>query len=532
MILLTFAMSCDVPVEDETYNRPVGEGPWILVDLWHTRIQNPEDYRLEKGVYAYQGVYGFWRLFDQLETSGYNWHSIRTMPLSAPRLEGFDILFINLVHDARPDFTAEEIKVIQEFVHGGGGLFVIADHTNVYRHAERVNPILEPMGIEIAYTTAVDFPPQHSVAGKGWIMIWDFDDHPVTDGVDMISFQTGGSFYTDHGVAFTSTDSFGDFWDEEQEAGYYGNWTWDGDEDIEPLGPLPVVAAAEYGQGRVVVVGDQNIFGDAWINFGNNFEIALNGFEWLAKKESDPRRLRSARRRGTNIGLESSGNFFNTGRTAHDGYYVTFGHFHRDLEITAHATTALTTNHDVHGFLAPTDRYSDSDVDTIRRELEGGKKVFLTFEADQISGATAHLLNALAPDFSLEVDGVTFADKDVLGEVPTRRLTGPSAITSEAMDVDGISLASVALPRGQEERLRYLLDVRSDWGEPLVHSQRGDKYVDIARRKVVGEGELIIFIQDGFWRGRTMGSKETERPTDLNKDAIEFLYRFLDYLKN
>ncbi len=32
--------------QDETFEPPQGEGPWVLVDLYHTRIQNPEDYRL------------------------------------------------------------------------------------------------------------------------------------------------------------------------------------------------------------------------------------------------------------------------------------------------------------------------------------------------------------------------------------------------------------------------------------------------------------------------------------------------------
>jgi hypothetical protein len=524
---------CTRPIEEEPYAPPTGEGPWILVDLWHTRLQNPEDHRLEKGQYNYQGVYGFWRLFDQLQTHGYNWTSIRTMPLSAPRLEGFDVLFINLVHEAQPDFTPDEILAIQQFVYNGGGLFMIADHTNVYRHAERINPILAPMGIEVAYTTAVDFPPQHSVAGKGWIMVWDFEDHPVTRGVDMISFQTGGSFYTNHGVAFTSENSFGDFWDEAQERGYYGNWTWDGDESIEPLGPLPVVAAAEYGSGPVVVVGDQNIFGDAWINFGQNFEIALNSFEWLAKKESDPRRLRTTRRRGTNIGLESKGNFYNTGRNAMEGYYVTYGHFHRDLEITAQATTSLQPRFDVHGFLAPTERYSAAEIETIRQELMRGKKVFVTFEADQISPATAELIMALAPDFSLEVAGTTYASAEELGRVPTRRIEGAHPLQSELMPVANLSMASVR-PRTREKVEdvdQYLLDVRSPWGEPLVQADIEGKTVDIARRKTVEGGELIIFVQDGFWRSRTMGFSEVDRPLYFNAAPIEFLYHFLDYLK-
>ncbi|MEZ4461195.1 MAG: hypothetical protein R3E66_16045, partial [bacterium] len=135
--------------DNEPYIRPVGSGPWVLVDVYHTTKQNQLDYKMDKNQYNYQGVFGFWRAFDHLTANGTNWSAFRTEPISPERLDGFDALFINLVSDDNPDFTADEITAIQEFVYNGGGLFVIADHTNVYRHAERVNPILKPMGVEI-----------------------------------------------------------------------------------------------------------------------------------------------------------------------------------------------------------------------------------------------------------------------------------------------------------------------------------------------------------------------------------------------
>ena len=57
----------------ESYEVPTGEGDWILVDLYHTRLQNPIDHRMVKGNYSYQGVHGYSRLFDHLDDNGYPW---------------------------------------------------------------------------------------------------------------------------------------------------------------------------------------------------------------------------------------------------------------------------------------------------------------------------------------------------------------------------------------------------------------------------------------------------------------------------
>ena len=56
--------------------------------------------------------------------------------------------------------------------------------------------------------------------------------------------------------------------------------------------------------------------------------------------------------------------------------------------------------------------------------------------------------------------------------------------------------------------------------------------IDIARKKRVGDGELIIFIQDGFWRVRTTGKTEISPPPEPGGKLAETLqFRFLDYLK-
>ena len=536
IVCLMALSSCGNPFEEETYHPPFGEGPWILVDLYHSRKQNPEDYRLSKGDYDYQGAFGYHRAFAHLESNGYKWTSIRTMTLSDERLEGFDVLFVNLVDDHRPDFSVEERDNIRRFVEEGGGLFVVGDHTNVYGHAERINRLLEPMGIEVTYHTAADHPPQFSVAGLAWVMVFDFADHFVTDGVEMFSMQTGGVLQTDHGVAFTSQDSFGDLWDPSEPTGHYGNWTFDGDRLDEPLGPLPVVAARTYGDGRVVVVGDQNAFGDAWLHFGHNFELMMNAVQWLAGRDHAPP-LRRTRPAGLNIGLDLIHDEFAVGRKGGRGYYNFFVNLNRDHQVTASGRMGIVDDDEVLVLLEPDIAFDTAAIEQIRQFLADRKTVIVSFRADRIPAATVGLLRRLAPHFSLSAEGAqypfqTTAEAD-LGALHIPRIEGQFGLVSEQVNVNGLRVSDLAgiEENGQQRLSPYLLAVSSEWGNPFVTAQQGGHTVDIARRKSVAGGELIVFVQDGFWRNRVLGDGETTPPTKWSDDAVEFEYRLLDYLK-
>lgn len=529
LILLAIGLiSCGNPLEDETYHRPVGEGPWILVDLYHSRKQNPEDYQLDKGNYAYQGVFGFQRAFQHLEDNDYKWTSIRTLSLSSQRLEGFDILFINLVDDRRPSFSADEIEAITDFVRDGGGLFAIVDHTNVYRHAQRINPLLGPMGIEVLYHTAVDYPPEYSVAGLAWVMAFDMSDHPITEDVEMISMQTGGALETDHGVTFTSERSFADLWNPDEPTGHYGNWTHDGDEEVEPRGPLPIVAARNFGEGRVVVASDQNMFGDAWLHFGHNFELFTNGMEWLAGQTPEVP-LRDRPLAGTSIGLDLEKTNYDVGRKSTSGYYNFFVHLNRDTDVSATATMGVDPSLDVLVFPSPSSAYDEAELADIRAHVEGGGTAVVTMSPNAPRDGTISLLEELAPEFTLSTGDGTAHAPNALSDGLFPEVRGRVNLTSDFIRVDGLRVAARSKDEQDgAERYDYFRDTRSSWGRSFVGTTRG---TDIARIGSVGHGTLIIFMQDEFWRNHTLGYSEVEPLTSYNRDSITLLYRVLEHLK-
>lgn len=559
LIALSFS-SCG----GETYEVPQGDGAWILVDLYHTRLQNPEDHRMVKDSYAYQGVHGYSRLFDHLEANGYPWSSIRERTLSAERLEGYDALFINLLSSRYPDFTEEEVEVIKDYVRGGGGLFLIADHTNVYRHAERANRFLIPMGLEITYHSALD-TAENSVSGLGWIAIDNLEEHPTNAGVDMISFQTGGpvqAVSADGTVtARTSERGFGDLWIEENGGGFYGDWRRT-DEELEPLGNVPVVAAAEYGEGRVVVVGDQNIYGDAWLHFGDNFKHALNIFEWVTKNEGAEVPLRDTPTSGTPLAIDIKHNGYAPGDSGSRGYYSFFVNFNRDQTVTATGVLRYSGQEQAIVFPSPDDEFTDDELDSIRGYLDDGKRVVILADARELADdnrrGTVQLIRELAPGFTVSdgTDTVTFGASDRVDDLqaaldaltfqvddsymtlePDARLPGAQdlsvgELTSRVEDV----LDGDGQPTFDEDGDRitetfydpHHLVVTSSWGEPLMRSDGG---VDVARVAPASNGELIVFVQDKLWRNASVGKSEAKRPPAAAMDNVELEYLFVEYLE-
>lgn len=527
--------------ESEIFEPPDDEGSWILVDLLHTQLQNPVDHRLDRGVYAYQGVHGFSRLFDHLGDHGYPWTATRTMRIDEGLLEGFSVLFVNLLHRNYPDFEPEEISAIQAFVEAGGGLFVIADHSNVYRHAERLAPLLAPMGIEVGYHTALD---SDAVAGSAWILIRNLAEHPTNEGIELLSFQTGGVLESQLGTAFLSEDGFGDFWDESNDEGFYGNWRYDGDPSLEPRGAdTPVIAAGEYGAGRVLVVGDQNVYGDVWLHFADNFAHALNGFEWLARREDDATPLRAQPVRGLDLGVELVRSSYALGQGTDDRYYGLFHHLNRHQGVTARAEGHLERARDAWLLPTPREDYSEADVEAVQAHLQAGKRVVVLFDVARLTGATVRLLRALAPGFGFDVAGVPADLAGTPEEVVARlsggaipRLEGLRAVEVAAAACPGHDFSPADLerlevgarePDRDGERRPVVLDVTSDWGRPLLAA--GGR--DLARAARVGEGELVLVLQDAMLRSGTLGANEAERPEAPGEEVAELLYGLLDYLR-
>ncbi len=240
---------------------------------------------LRPGIYDYHVICGLRHGMDFLASLG-AWHEYLSEGTITPqRLAPHKLLFINLVSAEREPFLVSEILAIKDFVSGGGSLLVVMDHSNCYFHSHRLKPLLAELGIQAFVDTVCDVPPRTLGAGNGWLTITKFSPHPITEGLRRLGYQTGGRLDPRYSVAWTDKDAWADEWSisiygQNSDGGNYGNFKRD---DFEPFGPHGVVLAREFGKGRIVIVGDQNMWGDAFINYGDNYRLWVNAMGWLLR---------------------------------------------------------------------------------------------------------------------------------------------------------------------------------------------------------------------------------------------------------
>lgn len=386
-----------------------------------------------------------------------------------------------------------------------------------------------------------------------------FVEHPVTRNLEVVGMLTGGPISSDSGVVFSSSCesippedcSFADHWDADSGTGFYGDWSWNGDESVEPVGPLEFVTAHEYGDGRIVVVGDQNIFGDAWIHFGDNFELFMNATDWVSKKDDDREWLADIRPMGLNIAMPASLSMYAFGKQTTMGLLAFFVNANRDHGVSARAVETLRSVDDVAMIIDPQRDPTDEELDTLQGYLDDGKRVVLMFEAEQLNSEMVQILEHLAPDFSL-TSGETTAHANTPTELLAmdyEQVEGVFNMTSTQLtftedfecneDADCIRPNQIA-SFVRSEQPGFLLDVTSEWGEPFLAAGSSD----IARSKRVSNGELIIFFQNRFFRQPTMGrymrSPADQAPHEVCEEsdclvglrtAHELQFSLLDYLK-
>ncbi|NLS91818.1 MAG: hypothetical protein GXX96_06515 [Planctomycetaceae bacterium] len=238
---------------------------------------------LRPGIYDYHATCGFRHGFEFLQSRKVDHEYISDGRLTPERLARHKLLFINLVSAEREPFLVSEIMAIRDYVKGGGSLLIVTDHTNCYFHSHRLKPLLAVLGLRSFVHTACDVAPHTLGGGNGWVAVTKFRPHPITKGLSRIALQTGGLVDPRYAVAWTSDQGWADEWvvaayGDTPDIGYYGDFER---EEHELPGPHGVVLAREYEKGRIVIISDQNMWSDAFINYADNYRLWLNAMAWL-----------------------------------------------------------------------------------------------------------------------------------------------------------------------------------------------------------------------------------------------------------
>jgi hypothetical protein len=482
---LTVAITlAQAPVGDTREPRPVSKtgaevgqsagnlpGEEILVDWIHANDFSMIG--LQPNSYEYHLQCGFRRGFRHLESQGVRVKYVSGGQLTPQRLTPHKLLFINLVSAERLPFLVSEIAAIRAFVEQGGSLLVITDHSNCYYHAHRLMPLFTELGIRSFTDTACEHPPRTLGEGNGWITVTRFQPHPITVGLSCIALQAGGCVDPRFAVATTSDASWPDAWDagiygEENAPAFVGDFAQGID---EPNGPLGVVMAKSLGQGRIVVVADQNLFSDVFINYADNYRLWLNSMAWLLRDDALQRADSYVQSHSPVVALFEKYDRGTFGSPDADGYYHAMSLLNRHLWTFANDQPDDTANLIVvaHNEYSLTDRQLASFIDHLQR----AKPILLLSGGDNFSLESEGLVQTVIQRLQAAPPKVVRHPAKLVVDIPAR---GSVHILKGERGFDNTSLPSpTEVPSAAEQKTgeALLKAVRDAWKDPEV--DRGGK---------------------------------------------------------
>jgi hypothetical protein len=173
-----------------------------------------------------------------LDDVGYS-ATILNRTITPQSLTGVSILIIETPEER---YSSQEIEAITDFVTNGGGLFVLGDHTNIYDCYLNLNPILHEFGLHLNFDYSMLWEPHFPSLAY-------YDSLEETAGATLeVNRPDGLIFYA---LKYTTWADLGDW--SAADRTYLGDILPD---KKDKFGLLPICAAANYGQGRVVAIAN------------------------------------------------------------------------------------------------------------------------------------------------------------------------------------------------------------------------------------------------------------------------------------
>ncbi len=190
-------------------------------------------------------------------------------PLAPELLGAHDVLVIAHPSDSEwerttgagsPRLTAEEIESIEHFVRGGGGLLLLGE-TEQDKYGSNVNELLGRFGIALENSTVQDY--EHFVSAPSWILA-ELHKGAGGSGGDVLAGVGSACLYRATTISANGARVLARAHSSASSPG------------------APLIVAAEHGEGRIVVVGDSDLFGDDCIGQLDHRTLWVNIVYWLA----------------------------------------------------------------------------------------------------------------------------------------------------------------------------------------------------------------------------------------------------------
>jgi hypothetical protein len=193
-------------------------------------------------------------------------------PLDSGVLSGCDLLVIAHPSDPQwesttgigsPQLTAAEQEAIGEYVRGGGGLVVLGE-TEQDKYGNNVNELLARFDLRLRSDTVQDY--EHCDGAPTWIH-GELADGGRGSGGDVLAGVSAACFY--RATTIESRNGARVLARTHRSASVPGE---------------PLIVASEHGDGRVVVLGDSDLFGDDCIGWLDHTTLWLNIANWASRR--------------------------------------------------------------------------------------------------------------------------------------------------------------------------------------------------------------------------------------------------------
>ena len=233
----------------------------ILFDVAHNEMLNIEDKEFSE----------FLNLLRRLDL---NIKKNKNEHLTKEILRDVDLLVIgNPIDDF---FSTSEIKIIVDFVRSGGGLLLLSEYGSDYLQKTNINDISGKFGIKFEKNLIKEVN-QANQNCTSILHIQDFLKHQLTKHIREMKIGGACSIFLSKGakpLLQSNEESWPEIFNSSTE-----QWIKEGEEEKQII-----AAYSEFGQGKVVAIGDIDIF-TSDLNIGSNSfdnqRFIQNVINWL-----------------------------------------------------------------------------------------------------------------------------------------------------------------------------------------------------------------------------------------------------------
>lgn len=224
----------------------------VLQSSWCDVSKNPDKTSFTMDYYyAYSDFYKVLNSYANVDIIDYS-------DILDKKIKHYDILILITPTKA---FSNNEIETLQRYIWRGGKIVVIADHTNLYGHADVLNPLLHGVGAHLADDTLYDNFDYY----KNYLI--NINSSTLKQMYTKTNSSLHLPFYADiWGIADNVISERADYTKEN----FFGDLSFTEDDTV---GSFPIGATIPYGLGKVVIWTDSTLFSNFAISQINSLYL-------------------------------------------------------------------------------------------------------------------------------------------------------------------------------------------------------------------------------------------------------------------